>query len=268
MKLPLLKIKLALTTSLVSLGFTSAQAQLVNPVITVQTQTLNSSRQSNNPLIFNTPPPPDDIDAPGNRSAGGKRGCEIIGNQSAGVKEKQLTALVPVYEQKDSAFVWGLTTTSHPTLWFYVPYLPKVNAEFALQDETRKIVYQTPISLSGTPGIVSISLPSTTPLLEIGKRYHWYLNIYCQPQQPPIFIHGWIQKKALNSAVQNLVEKATPQKRVTIYANNGYWYDALTTAAELRRQDPKNTEWTNLLQTVGLADIATEPLVECCRSGS
>ncbi|MHC0067973.1 DUF928 domain-containing protein [Nostoc sp. UIC 10890] len=267
MQLPLLKIKLALTTSLVSLGYTSAHAQMVKPVITVQSQTFSSSKQSNKPLIFNVPPPPDDIDAPGNRSAGGRRGCEII-NQSAGVQKKQLTALVPVYEQKDSAFVWGLTTTSHPTLWFYVPYLPTVNAEFALQDETRKIVYQTPISLSGTPGIVSISLPSTTPPLEIGKRYHWYFNIYCQPQQPPIFIHGWIQRKALNSAVQNLLNKATPQERVSLYASNEYWYDALTAAAELRRQDQKNTEWTNLLQTVGLADIATESLVECCRSGS
>ena len=76
--LPLLQIKLALASSLISLGFTSVKAELAQPVITVQSQTFRSTKQLNKPLVFNAPPPPDDIDAPGNRSAGGKRGCENI----------------------------------------------------------------------------------------------------------------------------------------------------------------------------------------------
>ncbi|MBD2441521.1 DUF928 domain-containing protein [Nostoc sp. FACHB-110] len=262
MKLFFLKINLALTTSLLMLGFTSVQAQLHNSIITSPKRTFNSSQQ----LIFNVPPPPDDIDAPGNRSAGGTRGCEIIDTQSTKVNKKQLTALVPVYEKKDVAVVWGLTTTSYPKFWIYVPYLPTVDAEFSLQDEKRNIVYQTPISLSQTPGIISISLPSTIRALDTDKRYFWYFNIYCQPQQPPIFISGWVQRKSINLKLENMLKEATLKERVFIYGNNGYWYDALTTAAEIRHQSSDITDWVNLLQTVGLSNLSQESLVECCSS--
>lgn len=266
MKLLILEIKIAFTISLVSLGLTTVQAQPDKSVILVQSPTSGSSQQLNKPLIFNTPLPPDDIGAPGHRTAGGKRGCENIDKQFTNVKKKSLTALVPAYDSKSSGLVFGLTTTSNPSFWFYVPYSSKINAEFALQDIRGNIVYQTPVSLSGKPGIVNISLASTAVSLKIGQQYHWYFNIYCQPEQPPISIDGWIQRNSVNSVQKTLLEKATPQQRLTIYASNGYWYDALTTASGLRRNDPKNTDWTTLLQAVGLADIAPEPIVDCCRS--
>lgn len=266
MKLLILQIKIAFTISLVSLGLTTVQAQPNKSVILVQSPTSRSSQQLNKPLIFNAPSPPDDIGAPGHRTTGGKRGCKNMDKQLTNVLEKSFTALVPVYSLKDSALVYGLTTTSNPSFWFYVPYSSKINAEFALQDIRGNIVYQTPVSLSKTPGIVNISLASTAVSLEIGQKYHWYFNIYCQPEQPPISIDGWIQRNSVNSVLKSLLEKATPQQRLTIYASNGYWYDALTTASGLHHNDPKNTDWTTLLQAVGLADIAPEPIVDCCRS--
>ncbi len=128
-----------------------------------------------------------------------------------------------------------------------------------LQDEAQQTVYNSPVTLSKTPGIVRITLPSTAAPLAVGKRYHWYFNIYCQAQQPPIFVHGWIQKVTLNSTIKSQLDTATPQQRVALYAANGIWYDALTASAELLRLVPNSHEWDALLKAIGLNHIASEP---------
>ena len=263
MKLALRQLKLACAISLVSLSFMPVRAQPVIAEILVPNRNFSSSRQLNGSQIFNAPPPPDDINAPGNRVGGGKRGCESM-QQPATSSEKLLTALVPVYKSTDAGLVLGLTTTSHPTFWFYVPYVTTVSAEFVLQNEAGQTVYQSPVSLSGTPGVVSLSLPSTASPLEIGKRYHWYFNVYCNPQQPPVFVDGWIKRTELNPALKSQLEKATPKQRVALYATHGIWHEALTASAELRHLDPKRTDWVAMLEAVGLSDIASEPIVECC----
>jgi hypothetical protein len=214
--------------------------------------------------IFNAPPPPDDINAPGNRAAGGKRGCESISKQFTASQEKELTALVPVYQSPNGELVLGLTTTSHPTFWFYVPYVTTASTEFVLQNEVGQTVYKSSVSLSRTPGVVKLSLPSTASLLKIGERYHWYFNIFCNPQQPPVFVDGWIKRVEPKPTLKSQLEKATLKQRIALYATNGIWYESLTASAELRRLNPKQIDWTNLLQSVGLNDIASEPIVDCC----
>lgn len=260
MKFSLPQIKLAFAISWALLGFAPAQAVPVKSVTVVQRPTFNSSAQLNKALIFNAPPPPNDINAPSNRTAGGKRGCGSLG--------KPLTALVPVYGAPDSEFVLGLTTAEHPTFWFYVPYLPTVSGEFVLQNEAQQTIYQTPISLLGTPGIVSLSLPSTAPPLETGKLYRWYFSIYCQPQQPPIFVDGWIKRESLNLVLKSQLEQATSRQRIALFADRGIWYDALTASAELQYIDSQPTDWAVLLKSVGLENIASEPMVKCCQVGS
>jgi len=257
------QLKLSCSISLVLLSFIPVQAEAVGPVILVSRSTLYSSNQLGEPLSFNAPPPPDDINAPGDRIGGGKRGCENLAKQLTGSQGKLLTALVPIYGSPDSGLVLGTTTASHPTFWFYVPDSPAVEAEFVLQDKASQTIYQSPVLLSKTPGVVSLSLPSHATPLEIGKLYHWYFNIYCQPQQPPVFVDGWIKRDSLNSNLKNQLEKATPKQRIALLAANGIWYDTLTAAAELST-DPKRTTWVALLRTVGLDNISTEPVVDCC----
>jgi Domain of Unknown Function (DUF928) len=253
MKLSLQQLKIALAISLISPYFTLVQAQ------PGKSETLASP-------IFNAPPPPDDVNAPGNRVGGGKRGCESMHKQLATSKKKQLTALVPVYQLPNAELVFGLTTTSHPIFWFYVPDdVATVSAEFVLQNEAGETIYQSPISLSGTPGVVSFSLPSTTSPLEIGKRYHWYFNTYCNFQQSPVFVNGWVKRVEQNPVLKSQLETATPKQRVALYATNGIWYDSLTASAELRRLNPKHTDWATMLQAVGLNNIASEPIVNCCQ---
>lgn len=246
------------------LVLTKVQAKPVNPIPLEQRPTLNPKnpkKQLNRVLVFAAPPPPAGIEKPGQRSDAGSRGdCEDINKQLNQSQEKPLTALVPVYGFPDSELVYGATTASHPTFWFYVPYSPPFTAEFVLQDEAQQTIYQAPVSLSGSIGVVSFPLPSTASQLKIGERYRWYFNVYCQPEEPPVYVSGWVQRVALSPALSSRLQKATLRERVALYASQGFWYDALTASAELRRNNPKDADWFALLQTVDLSNIASEPI--------
>lgn len=214
-----------------------------------------------------------DTGAPGGRQGAGSRGSST-----------PLTALVPEVKQTLGkgpgenlavTHVWGLTVAEYPTFWFYVPDLGTSigSIEFVLQDQAGNEVYQTPVTLPERPGVVSLRLPSTTAPLEVGKMYHWYFKIYDNPQNPsdpiaPVFVEGWVQRVILSPTFESQLAAATPQQRSALYAANGIWYDTLTSLAELRLTNPGDAaltaDWTDLLQSVGLNEIAAKPIVQCC----
>jgi hypothetical protein len=208
---------------------------------------------------------------------GRRKGAAGRGNCAT---EPRLTALVPAIEKNltenggKATYVWGKTSVEYPTFWFYVPYSPTSlrSVQFVLQDGEDD-VYRTPVTLPKTPGIVSLRLPSTVKPLEVGKMYHWFfkVNIDCAPQQlshAKDYVEGWVQRVELNPIVTRQLETATPQQRIAIYAENGIWHEALTMLADLRLVEPQaatlKDDWTKLLQSAGLSDIASKPIVQCC----
>lgn len=213
---------------------------------------------------------------------GRQRGAAARGNCPA--VDLPLTALVPAVEQKlgqeqgkalTMTNVWGLTVAEYPTFWFYVPYSQASagSGEFVLQDEEDNDVYRTPVTLPGTPGTVSLPLPSTSAPLEIGKRYHWYFKIYCNPQRisnpvNPIFVEGWVQRVTPNPSLTSQLMVATPKQQIALYATNGIWYEALTSLAELRLVEPNDAtlkaDWADLLRSISLGNVASQPIVQCC----
>ncbi|URD48511.1 MULTISPECIES: DUF928 domain-containing protein [Chroococcidiopsis] len=238
------------------------QAQPLNS-LSGQNQSPDPSRKSHGSLTFAAPPPPEDIGEPGQRSEAGSRGCFNLERQlPSNTQKQQLAALVPVYS--DSALVLGTTISAAPTFWFYTSYVAPVPAKFVLRNKDGGLVYQTDVALPQTRGIISLSLPKTAPPLSVGRQYRWFLKIYCREQEPPAFVDGWIQINPLDPTLKEQLEKATPRDRVALYAVNGLWFDALTVAAQLRRRNPNNPSWAELLQVIGLNELAIEPIVECC----
>ena len=216
------------------------------------------------PRFFAAPPPPPDIGEPGQRSQAGSRSyCTDINKPLTSVSSKQLTALVPIYT--GSQLVFGTTILEHPNFFFYVPYSSaSTYGEFVLEAQNQnQTTYKTP--LTGTPGVINLSLPSSSAPLEIGKQYRWYFNIYCKKDNQIIGnVEGYVKREQLNSTLKTQLEKATPSQRVTLYRTNGIWFEALSTANELRRNNSQDTSWAALLQAVGLNDLVNEPKVDCC----
>lgn len=234
------------------------------------------------------PPPPPERGAAGDRGGGAaSRGC--------GNSEQSLMALVPSYQQTISlnkeenipvTKVWALTTSEHPTFWFFIPYERSEIAtmEFVLKDESQnpsKTIYRNFLSKPERPGIISVSTDTKSLPLEISqkkqqKMYHWFfkVRVQCTPQQPANlhFVEGWIERTDLNSELSDRVEQLTSLEKVAFYAEKGIWYNAVTNLAELGLTNSKDNkvnfsaEWKSLLQSVDLENLANYPLSECCES--
>lgn len=255
-----------LALNFVMISSIKLEIQPANAVIIGQRPTTNSSGQFKEPVFKAPPSPPPDTGSSDNRTGGGSRGCQDVASQPEGSEQKPLTALVPVYESKDATSVFGLTVSPNPTLWFYVPYQAKSSGNFVLYDGGNKPVYEVPFKLSGKPGVVQISLPQSVAL-EVDRQYQWYFNIYCEPRQPAISVSGKITKVNFsNPALRSQLEKATVSDRISILAANGIWYDALTAAGELRQTAPNDGNWPSLLRQIGLSNIVSEPIMECCKT--
>jgi hypothetical protein len=201
-------------------------------------------------IIFNAPPfPPIDNETIRVRPGG-------LFTPSCKSTTRSLTALIPI---KNPA----LTTREHPTFLFYVPDASDEIrvGEFSLlvgpQEKTR--LYKTRFTLPQTPGIVSITLPSAPEYaLEEGQYYRWYFKLYCQSNtssQPDVDVNGWVQRVALTPERERQIKAAAPD----------VWYDASANLAESLRALPQDVrlrnDWLNLLKSIGLEDLAQEPLV-------
>ncbi|MEH2123792.1 DUF928 domain-containing protein [Nostoc sp.] len=183
----------------------------------------------------------------------------------------RLTALVP---GDGGESVLASTVAENPTFWFYVPQLPQTtrSGEFVLQvldGKDVQNVYRTPLTLSGKPGIVSITLPAQPQyFLKVDKKYHWYFHIYCgdvEKTSDNFYVDGFVQRQVMTEALDSQLKSAKPKEYI-VYSANNIWYDALTNLGQQRRTNPQNAtlnqDWVDLLNAVGLQDIAKEPIVQ------
>lgn len=239
---------------------------------------------SSNSPKFTPPPPPPDRGAAGDRGGAASRGC--------GNDKQPLIALVPDYQQiiklgQEETIpitkVWGLTTAQYPTFWFFIPYDKSsiTTMELVIKDESQrpsKTLYRTFLKKPEMPGVVGIPMSTTIQPLEISqtkhqKMYHWFfkVRVKCNPEQPTELrtVEGWIERISPSSTFANRLKQVTPLQQVALYAENGIWYDALTTLAELRLTKPKDASllanWKTLLESEDLEDLADRPLIDCCK---
>ncbi|MEA5598451.1 DUF928 domain-containing protein [Rivularia sp. UHCC 0363] len=232
---------------------------------TVQAQLLSENTIENFQKQAKRPKLPRNGAPTGRRRAGAGRNPECPSSLT------RLTALVPGNQGK--SFL-ASTVADYPTFWFYVPELPKTitKAEFVLQTQDgRQVqnVYRKPLTLSGKPGIISVTPPAKPQYsLKANQTYHWYFHIYCgdtQATSDNFYVDGFMQKQVLTQTLNNQLKTAKPREYLAFSANN-IWYDALTNLGQLRRANPQNAminqDWVNLLNVLGLQDFAKEPIVE------
>jgi hypothetical protein len=106
--------------------------------------------------------------------------------------------------------------------------------------------------------------------LEVGKRYRWFLNVYCGVKKnavvtsPPTYIEAMLQRVELDPDIARKIAGAPIQQKINLYAENGIWHDALTLLGEQRQKAPQDkaiqAEWQSLLEQIGFDDVATMPI--------
>lgn len=171
--------------------------------------------------------------------SGTRSECEIAFPQNS------ITLLVP--EQK----VVHRTAKSKPKLYLNSTVDSRIPIKFALvNSQTTETVMET--SIKPKLGINTIELPTQTKL-EKENLYLWYVAIPCKgSSQYQDTLTSSVQYKPATFTVANQLEKAkNSAKVVNIYAENGYWYDALE--ASMMIKDPENpSSIKRLLESVNL----------------
>ncbi|MBL1208246.1 DUF928 domain-containing protein [Geminocystis sp. GBBB08] len=215
---------------------------------------------------------PKNVGKPGRRqvATGGSRGScgDLLSSQKN--EKGTLTALVPIA-------IEGLTNSNNPTFFVYLPYQSKenYNYEFILLNEEEEEIYKVKLPIKPTPGIINIPLPNNVSI-EKGQTYSWTFsfifaeaNTPCNPSQIPITetVEGAVSldKITPNDTVLKQLETANIEEKITIYTEQGWWYDALASLAKLRQEYPDDSNvlsaWTEFLKVEQLENLATEKIL-------
>ncbi|NER99740.1 MAG: DUF928 domain-containing protein [Symploca sp. SIO1B1] len=189
------------------------------------------------------------------------------------ITNKPLTALVPTQKSKGTPQNIGLTVSGHPTFFFYLPQTHAQIANFTIVNTSanpnEEPIYHTEVPLPRTPGVISVTMPSVanSQELQVDENYKWTFAIVCNEDDraKDVFVEGVIQLVHRPDLAQQS-EIATLEELPAIYAQAGIWHETLTTLDQLRRANPNDTElaefWANVLTSVGLGQVAEEPLLE------
>ncbi|MBO3460783.1 DUF928 domain-containing protein [Aetokthonos hydrillicola Thurmond2011] len=186
---------------------------------------------------------------PGGTPTGRQRGGAVRGPCSN--LDKDIIALVP--STAEGIPFTEQTISERPTFWFYVPY-SGLNAEFTLINSQGKDVYSTIFVLNQQPGIINLKLPETVRLLQQGNEYRWNFSAICNPQNRAndAVLKGTLKLIPVSPTLNNQLKTASAKNHVSVYTEANLWYETLTTLAELRYNEPQNTqikaEWDNVLR--------------------
>lgn len=168
-------------------------------------------------------------------------------------------ALVPLADTTDIA----LTASARPELALYVSEANIEKIVFAVRDETGRHLYQDAVALAGTPGIVRIQLPATAPQLEIGRQYLWSAVAQCssrlKPDSPRVDV--WIERVALEQAIADRADWASPLERAAFLGSRGIWLDMVEVLVDARERPAEGKAWQQVMAFVGLQEIASAPLL-------
>ena len=194
---------------------------------------------------------------PSNRRDGGSRGNCIA-------KGRDFVALVP-----DRPV--NVTASISSQLFFYVPQTesPKT-IEFVVRTREDQLVHEAFVQTTGQAGIMSVAIPELVKdnVSQIDGDYHWYLSMICDPNQrsKDMVLEGWIEYVELDNSVKDRIELSNDLEKSHLLRSEGVWYDALSLLAELKKLDSNvssiQTEWSQLLESIGLGEFASEPLIK------
>ncbi len=196
------------------------------------------------------------------RSRAGSRGdCPAVE-----ADKPDLTAIVPVVQgQLDGqtvTAVMGRTTEAHPTFWFYLPYgTENLHSVQLVVNNEQDIPLFEPIVVpieSQAPGLVSVQLPQSSPPLQIGQFYRWYIMLDCMPEGgSDDFVDAFVQRVELAPEIAAKLGTASPLERIDILIANHAWYEAVSELYELQMRSPNDagvrSKWSRLLETGGLS---------------
>jgi Domain of Unknown Function (DUF928) len=168
---------------------------------------------------------------PYRRASGAKRGVCPTPTSATPITTAPIAELMAFLPAQRN--VADLTTTNAPSFHFYVPDQSDhiANLEFRLDyasgPKRGKGVLNPPLNvpIAKTPGVVKVQLP---PILEKSTTYAWSLTLRCQKTGETVSFKGTVIYQDLAAPIATqLAEARSAQARAAIYAQAGFWLDAV-----------------------------------------
>jgi hypothetical protein len=151
------------------------------------------------------------------------------------------------------------TTLDKPTFFVHLPKATTSRAKLTVQTEAQgdvaaKQIDRVVFDLNQRSGIVAIPMSQKGEGLAVGQRYLWQMTIYCDAsaKMPSVTLSGWVERVTMPQPPQDL------QERVSFYAENGVWQDAMGSALQLRQQGDRSdwmTDWSELMEGAELGQF-------------
>ncbi len=186
------------------------------------------------------------------------------------IADPQAPQLMSVFPVDDL----GYTTNPYPAFQWYMPRNNASHVEFNLYEvvsEENGIyqpVYQTAFVPGSAAGIATLELAQSTWFspLELNTYYYWSVDVYCPDDTTAVMTaEGFVEVLDPEPALMMSLEDSAGVAQAAIAAENSIWFDATRALTEQLRtnpQDPQAIEsWQTLLESIGLDDIATAPLL-------
>jgi hypothetical protein len=131
------------------------------------------------------------------------------------------------------------------------------------------MIYQARFAVLGESGIMSVALPENAniPPLAVGDRYRWQVAVFCNPnsENGDLRVDGWVERQLPDAELTAALESASALDKAALYANQGYWFDAVDEFWALQLTAPENPEvlsqWQEFLDSVDLGELANQPLL-------
>lgn len=204
-------------------------------------------------LIFNEAFEPTEGERPNTRGGGARPAPNCPSNPDA---------IKPLMPENN----YGLTFEERPSIFFKLPASTARSVLLVFENKTEGFYEEAVLPISQTSGIVSFALPDRLSFLKTGQTYEWRVAFICGEDisvDDPFF-NGYVTRITRTLEIEAELAQKTAIERAQWYADRGYWYDLLSIMVRARQESPDNsnlkTLWESLLSSVGLEDIASQPL--------
>ena len=153
----------------------------------------------------------------------------------------------------------GLTAVEQPSLFWYISNPISLPLELTVMDPRQaQPLLETALPALRQGGIQRVRLADHGVRLEQGVAYRWFIAVVADPgrRSRDILSGGAIERGELPEALKARLATAKAQDKPAIYAEGGYWYDALGSISDLIDGAPGDatlqTERQDLLKQIGL----------------
>jgi hypothetical protein len=177
------------------------------------------------------------------------------GSRGGSVKVPSLYVLAPNHT--------GLTTRPQPSLFWYQSGPTGTRFELTvIEPKKPKPVLRVSVDKADQPGIHRLVLSKYNVTLNPGTMYKWTVSLVPDPasRSQDVIASGYIQRTEPDSEFTAALGNAEGMDRAALYAEKGFWYDALEVVTNEIDATPNDKDLHRrraaLLEQAGLKDAA------------